>query len=132
MSEQKPSAGRTVHYLDDGTPYLVVKDDDIEGVFTLGARVDLSPRGRLWHLYQYPDTASAFGDALDDYAHELAEQQRQQKTRLVELLRNMDRTQRETDEDGGRKFAWYYCREEIEDALGLGRGGLDTTEETTA
>lgn len=45
MSEQPPSTGRTVHYLDDGTPYLVVKDNDIEGVFALGAgRIDLSPR----------------------------------------------------------------------------------------
>jgi hypothetical protein len=36
----------------------------------------MSARDRLWHLYQHPDTASAFGDALDDYAHELAEKQR--------------------------------------------------------
>lgn len=42
-----PSIGRTVHYLDDGTPYLVVKDEDIEGVFSLAARVDLSPRSTL-------------------------------------------------------------------------------------
>lgn len=48
MSEQTPSAGHTVHYLDDGTPYFAVKDDDIEGVFALGAGViDLSPRSTL-------------------------------------------------------------------------------------
>ena len=36
----------------------------------------MNARDRLWHLYQHPDTASAFGDALDDFAHELAEKVR--------------------------------------------------------
>lgn len=36
----------------------------------------MSARDRLWELYQFPDSASAFGDALDDYAHELAQKQR--------------------------------------------------------
>jgi hypothetical protein len=36
----------------------------------------MSAEDRLWELYQTPDTASAFGDALDDFAHELAEKQR--------------------------------------------------------
>lgn len=40
----------------------------------------------------------------------------------------MDRTQRQTDEDGGREVAWYYFRDAIEDALGLERGALDTGE----
>lgn len=35
-------------------------------------------RDRLWALYQTPDTASAFGEALDAYAHELAEKIRSQ------------------------------------------------------
>lgn len=35
MSEQPPSAGRTVHYLDDGTPYLAWDDDDFVGVSAL-------------------------------------------------------------------------------------------------
>lgn len=42
MSEQTPSVGRTVRYLDDGTPYLVIKDDDIEGVISLVGRIDLA------------------------------------------------------------------------------------------
>jgi hypothetical protein len=33
----------------------------------------VSARDKLWELYQTPDTASAFGEALDAYAHELAE-----------------------------------------------------------
>jgi hypothetical protein len=48
---------------------------------------------------------------------------------LVELLQNMDRTQQETDEDGGREVAWYYYRDRIEDALGVERGTLDTGEQ---
>lgn len=52
----------------------------------------------------------------------------QQIARLVELLRDMDCTQQQTDEDGGREVAWYYYRDQIEDALGLERGGLDTGE----
>lgn len=47
-------------------------------------------------------------------------------TRLVQLLQDMDRTQRQTDEDGGREVAWYYFRDAIEDALGLERGTLNT------
>lgn len=65
---------------------------------------------------------------VDAFAHELAEQQRQRSERLAKLLRDMDETQRETDEDGGREVAWYYYRDQIEDALGLGRGALDTGE----
>ena len=49
-------------------------------------------------------------------------------TRIVEVLRDMDRTQQETDEDGGREVAWYYYRDQVEDALGLERGTLDTGE----
>lgn len=44
----------------------------------------------------------------------------------ITLLREMDRTQQETDESGGREVAWYYFREQFEDALGLDRGALDT------
>ena len=49
-------------------------------------------------------------------------------TRLVEVLRDMARTQQETDEDGGREVAWYYYRDQIEDVLGVERGALDTGE----
>jgi hypothetical protein len=52
----------------------------------------------------------------------------QQIGRLVELLQDMDRTQQETDEGGGREVAWYYYRDQIEDALGVERGTLDTGE----
>ena len=34
-----PSIGRTVHYLDDGTPFLAFKDGDIEGVCMRGDSV---------------------------------------------------------------------------------------------
>lgn len=40
---QLPSTRRAVHYLDDGTPYLVIKDDDIEGVALGAGVIDLSP-----------------------------------------------------------------------------------------
>ena len=63
---------------------------------------------------------------VDEHAHELAEQQGQRRGALIKLLRDMDRTQRETDEDGGREVAWYYYRDGIEDALGLDRGALET------
>lgn len=55
-------------------------------------------------------------------------EQATQRGELVELLRGMDRTQRETDEDGGREVAWYYYRDQIEDALSVDRGTLDTGE----
>lgn len=48
------------------------------------------------------------------------------KERLTELLRELDSTQRETDEEGGAEVAWYYYRDKIEDAMGLDRGALDT------
>ena len=45
----------------------------------------MKARDRLWELYQTPDTASAFGDALDEllreHAHELAEKIRKQTAR---------------------------------------------------
>lgn len=52
----------------------------------------------------------------------------QRIARLVEVLQDMDRTQQQTDEDGGREIAWYYYRHTVEDALGLERGTLDTGE----
>jgi len=52
----------------------------------------------------------------------------QQIARLIELLQGMDRTQQQTDEDGGREVAWYYYRDRIEDTLGVERGTLDTGE----
>lgn len=52
----------------------------------------------------------------------------QRIARLVEVLQDMDRTQQQTDEDGGREVAWYYYRDQIEDALGITRGTLDTGE----
>jgi hypothetical protein len=55
----------------------------------------------------------------------------QRIARLVELLQDMDRTQQQTDEDGGREVAWYYYRDQIEDALSLERGTLDTGERLT-
>jgi hypothetical protein len=52
--------------------------------------------------------------------------------KVVSLLRDMDRQQTETDEEGGREVAWYYSRNDVEDALGLERGTLraDTEEDT--
>lgn len=44
---------------------------------------------------------------------------------LVELLREMDEKQYETDESGGAEIAWYYYRDSIEDLLGLERGTLE-------
>lgn len=47
-------------------------------------------------------------------------------TSLISLLRALDETQRETDEEGGAEVAWYYFRDKVEDVLGLDRGALDT------
>lgn len=46
--------------------------------------------------------------------------------RVVEVLREMDRTQARTDRLGGREVAWHYYRDDVEDALGLERGALYT------
>lgn len=50
----------------------------------------------------------------------------EQKQALIKVLREMDRAQTTTDEDGGREVAWYYYRGAVEDAMGLERGALDT------
>lgn len=46
---------------------------------------------------------------------------------LIDLLTAMDRTQAKTDDAGEREIAWYWFRNDIEDALGLPRGALNTT-----
>jgi hypothetical protein len=46
-------------------------------------------------------------------------------TKVIAALREMDSTQQETDEYGGAEVAWYYYRDQVEDALGLDRGALD-------
>lgn len=46
--------------------------------------------------------------------------------KLFTVLRGMDREQRRTDASGGRECAWYYRRDDVEDALGWPRGTLDT------
>lgn len=46
---------------------------------------------------------------------------------LVELLRDLDKQQYETDESGGAEIAWYYYRDDIEDLLGVERGTLEYT-----
>lgn len=48
--------------------------------------------------------------------------------RLVTLMRELDAEQQKTDWFGGREVAWYYWRDDIEDALGLEPGALDTGE----
>lgn len=48
---------------------------------------------------------------------------------VIRLLREMDQTQAETDENGGREIAWYYYRDDLERALGLDNGALDSTNE---
>lgn len=48
------------------------------------------------------------------------------KPGLIPLLRALDQTQQQTDEEGGAEIAWYYFRDAVEDALGLDRGALDT------
>ncbi|MDX2757851.1 hypothetical protein PV729_45300 [Streptomyces europaeiscabiei] len=45
----------------------------------------MSARDRLWHLYQHPDSASAFGDALDAYARDLAHQVRGIRSTVPDL-----------------------------------------------
>lgn len=45
---------------------------------------------------------------------------------VVITLRQLDSAQRETDESGGREVAWWHFRDDVEDALGLERGALDT------
>lgn len=44
------------------------------------------------------------------------------------VLARMDHQQQVTDERGGRELAWYYYREEVEQALGVPRGALDSGE----
>lgn len=44
------------------------------------------------------------------------------------VLARMDHQQQVTDERGGRELAWYYYREEVEQALGLPRDSLDSGE----
>jgi hypothetical protein len=46
---------------------------------------------------------------------------------LTILLYWMDATQQKTDDAGEREIAWYYFRDQIEDAMGLQRGDLDST-----
>jgi hypothetical protein len=46
---------------------------------------------------------------------------------VIELLRAMDETQQQTDEEGGAEVAWYYFRENFEALLGLASGALDTS-----
>lgn len=48
------------------------------------------------------------------------------KVKLISCLRDMDDTQRRTDEDGEREIAWYYCRDHIEDILDIPRGSLNS------
>lgn len=86
----------------------------------------MKARDRLWELYQTPDTASAFGDALDDllreHAHELAEKIRAEKgtTSLesghhffsgmgyaADLIDPLDEEPEDDGpEDGGHDFQW--------------------------
>lgn len=44
---------------------------------------------------------------------------------LIRMLREMDARQQATDEHGGREVAWFYWRNDFEDALGLPRGALN-------
>jgi len=53
-----------------------------------------------------------------------------QQDELIRLLREMDSVQQETDEEGGTEVAWYYYRDEIETALGLPPGSLNTEGES--
>lgn len=48
------------------------------------------------------------------------------RDRVISLLREMDKQQTHTEELGDREIAWYYWRDDIEDALDLPRGALDT------
>jgi glycogen debranching enzyme len=64
----------------------------------------MSARDRLWHLYQYPDSASAFGDALDAFAHELAEQLRAQAQRIDDV--HARDTGRHAEDAAVRRRAW--------------------------
>lgn len=49
---------------------------------------------------------------------------------VVEVLRKLDRTQRETDERGQREIAWWYLRDEVEDARSVW-SVADSTQRTT-
>ena len=46
---------------------------------------------------------------------------------IVKMLREMDETQQQTDEEGGAEVAWYYYRDNFEALLGLAPGALDTS-----
>lgn len=48
--------------------------------------------------------------------------------RLVTLMRELDAEQQKTDWFGGREIAWYYYRGDVEAALNLEPGALDTGE----
>jgi hypothetical protein len=44
---------------------------------------------------------------------------------LIELFRELDGVQKCTDAGGGREVAWYYMRDDFEDAMGLERGSFN-------
>lgn len=48
--------------------------------------------------------------------------------RLIKVLRELDAEQQRTESLGGREIAWYYYRDDVEAALNLEPGALDTGE----
>lgn len=88
-------------HAEPGTMYIVIisKEDNEDVSFRTGYVVSIPPT---------EDHVPDFGPGL------------------VGVLRGMDRQQKRTDEGGGREIAWYYYRADVEDALGLPRGHLDT------
>jgi hypothetical protein len=47
---------------------------------------------------------------------------------VAEVLLRMDAEQQRIDDEGDAELAWYYYREEVEDALGLPSGALDSAD----
>lgn len=47
--------------------------------------------------------------------------------KLIQVLQEMDHQQRMTDDEGGRENAWFYWMGDVEEALGVPMGSLETT-----
>lgn len=114
-------------------PLLLLLPDDARGRMAVSDGFDIT-------RYGFDDDASArqrLVNVLEDHGCCIADGwgeqfvqavMAEQNAKLVELLRDMDATQAETEWRGEREIAWYYQRDAIEDALGLERGALDTGE----
>lgn len=82
----------------------------------------MSAKDRLWELYQTPDSASAFGEALDDFAYELAEKIRAHRDHTrgaVQATKVMDFAADLIDPHARHAAEVVNPRDELWDTLGI-------------